>query len=82
MALLITYLYILMGDRVIANHVMWSPPKVTVPLLNLVDQVFQLQGRGWIRCVLMLLIIEPSSGWWRNYPCQRHGDDSRNWLSL
>ncbi|KAG0586098.1 hypothetical protein KC19_2G064000 [Ceratodon purpureus] len=27
----------------------WSPPKVTVPLLNLVDQIFQLQGRGWIR---------------------------------
>ena len=27
----------------------WSPPKVSVPLLNLVDLIFQLQGRGWIR---------------------------------
>jgi sorting nexin-13 len=27
----------------------WSPPKVSVPLLNLVDAIFQLQGRGWIR---------------------------------
>ncbi|CAK9223803.1 unnamed protein product [Sphagnum troendelagicum] len=27
----------------------WSPPKVSVPLLNLVDVIFQLQGRGWIR---------------------------------
>jgi sorting nexin-13 len=29
--------------------VQWSPPKVSVPLLNLVDVIFQLQGRGWIR---------------------------------
>ncbi|XP_024533472.1 uncharacterized protein LOC9636552 [Selaginella moellendorffii] len=27
----------------------WNPPKVTVPLLNLVDIIFQLEGRGWIR---------------------------------
>lgn len=27
----------------------WYPPKVSVPLLNLVDLIFQLQGRGWIR---------------------------------
>eukprot|EP00249_Psilotum_nudum_P022034 c28347_g1_i1 orf=791-4057(+) len=27
----------------------WTPPKLTVPLLNLVDSIFQLQGRGWIR---------------------------------
>ncbi|KAH7443476.1 hypothetical protein KP509_02G036500 [Ceratopteris richardii] len=27
----------------------WSPPKVTVPLLNLVDGIFQLQRRGWLR---------------------------------
>lgn len=27
----------------------WTPPKVTLPLLNLVDGVFQLQRRGWLR---------------------------------
>ncbi|KAL3694595.1 hypothetical protein R1sor_008246 [Riccia sorocarpa] len=27
----------------------WGPPKVSVPLLNLIDGVFELQGRGWIR---------------------------------
>ncbi|XP_050364407.1 uncharacterized protein LOC126783064 [Argentina anserina] len=27
----------------------WTPPNVTVPLLNLVDKVFQLKRRGWLR---------------------------------
>ncbi|KNA18603.1 hypothetical protein SOVF_069330 [Spinacia oleracea] len=27
----------------------WAPPNVTVPMLNLVDKVFQLNRRGWIR---------------------------------
>lgn len=27
----------------------WTPPKLTVPLLNLVDSIFQLQDRDWIR---------------------------------
>ncbi|KAL4302454.1 hypothetical protein GQ457_10G021180 [Hibiscus cannabinus] len=27
----------------------WTPPKVSVPLLNLVDNVFQLKRRGWLR---------------------------------
>lgn len=27
----------------------WTPPKLTEPLLNLVDSIFQLQDRGWIR---------------------------------
>uniref|UniRef100_A0A7C9E8S9 PX domain-containing protein n=1 Tax=Opuntia streptacantha TaxID=393608 RepID=A0A7C9E8S9_OPUST len=27
----------------------WTPPNVTVPVLNLVDKVFQLNKRGWIR---------------------------------
>ncbi|XP_057527535.1 uncharacterized protein LOC130806459 isoform X2 [Amaranthus tricolor] len=27
----------------------WTPPNVTVPMLNLVDKVFQLNRRGWIR---------------------------------
>ncbi|KAM1233418.1 uncharacterized protein LOC126585736 [Malus sylvestris] len=27
----------------------WTPPNVSVPLLNLVDKVFQLKKRGWLR---------------------------------
>lgn len=27
----------------------WTPPNVSVPLLNLVDKVFQLNRRGWLR---------------------------------
>ncbi|KAK9677893.1 hypothetical protein RND81_11G174500 [Saponaria officinalis] len=27
----------------------WTPPNVSVPVLNLVDKVFQLNRRGWIR---------------------------------
>ncbi|KAK4284652.1 hypothetical protein QN277_001453 [Acacia crassicarpa] len=27
----------------------WTPPNVSVPILNLVDNVFQLKQRGWLR---------------------------------
>ncbi|GAB2252764.1 hypothetical protein Droror1_Dr00005611 [Drosera rotundifolia] len=27
----------------------WTPPNVSVPMLNLVDKIFQLKRRGWIR---------------------------------
>lgn len=27
----------------------WTPPKLSVPLLNLVDNIFQLNRRGWLR---------------------------------
>uniref|UniRef100_A0A7N0VHE0 Uncharacterized protein n=1 Tax=Kalanchoe fedtschenkoi TaxID=63787 RepID=A0A7N0VHE0_KALFE len=27
----------------------WAPPNVTVPVLNLVDKIFQLKKRGWLR---------------------------------
>ncbi|EOA29799.1 hypothetical protein CARUB_v10012892mg [Capsella rubella] len=27
----------------------WMPPRVSVPILNLVDKVFQLNKRGWLR---------------------------------
>ncbi|KAL6573691.1 hypothetical protein OROHE_002150 [Orobanche hederae] len=27
----------------------WSPPNLSVPILNLVDKIFQLERRGWLR---------------------------------
>ncbi|KAK6121392.1 hypothetical protein DH2020_044874 [Rehmannia glutinosa] len=30
----------------------WTPPNLTVPVLNLVDKVFQLERRGWLRTLL------------------------------
>ncbi|KAL1336933.1 hypothetical protein HN51_031351 [Arachis hypogaea] len=27
----------------------WAPPNVSVPILNLVDKIFQLKKRGWLR---------------------------------
>ncbi|XP_011092902.2 uncharacterized protein LOC105172973 [Sesamum indicum] len=27
----------------------WAPPNLTVPVLNLVDKIFQLKRRGWLR---------------------------------
>ncbi|KAI4295607.1 hypothetical protein L6164_035633 [Bauhinia variegata] len=27
----------------------WTPPNVSVPILNLVDKIFQLKKRGWLR---------------------------------
>ncbi|KAL0412523.1 UNVERIFIED_CONTAM: hypothetical protein Sradi_1454000 [Sesamum radiatum] len=27
----------------------WTPPNLTVPVLNLVDKIFQLKRRGWLR---------------------------------
>uniref|UniRef100_A0A7N0T3S2 Uncharacterized protein n=1 Tax=Kalanchoe fedtschenkoi TaxID=63787 RepID=A0A7N0T3S2_KALFE len=27
----------------------WTPPNVSVPVLNLVDKIFQLKRRGWVR---------------------------------
>ncbi|RDX92043.1 Copia protein, partial [Mucuna pruriens] len=27
----------------------WNPPNVSVPILNLVDKIFQLKKRGWLR---------------------------------
>lgn len=32
----------------------WTPPNVTVPILNLVDNIFQLKKRGWLRYVTLL----------------------------
>ncbi|KAL5984845.1 hypothetical protein ACLOJK_038681 [Asimina triloba] len=35
----------------------WAPPNVSVPLLNLVDKIFQLNRRGWIRLEAPLLFV-------------------------
>ncbi|GJS18025.1 phox-associated domain-containing protein [Tanacetum coccineum] len=32
-----------------ASFTRWTPPNVSVPLLNLVDTIFQLNRRGWLR---------------------------------
>ncbi|KAK1317814.1 hypothetical protein QJS10_CPA05g01539 [Acorus calamus] len=32
----------------------WIPPNVSVPLLNLVDNIFQLKQRGWLRQVFWI----------------------------
>ncbi|KAK7308559.1 hypothetical protein VNO77_42176 [Canavalia gladiata] len=31
----------------------WTPPNVTVPILNLVDNIFQLKKRGWLRYITL-----------------------------
>lgn len=31
------------------SFLQWTPPNVSVPLLNLVDKLFQLKKRGWLR---------------------------------
>ncbi|KAI4375720.1 hypothetical protein MLD38_013553 [Melastoma candidum] len=42
----------------------WTPPNVCVPLLNLVDKVFQLNRRGWLRRQIQ---------WLRNEETISHG---------
>ena len=32
----------------------WTPPNVSVPLLNLVDNIFQLKRRGWLRWAIFM----------------------------
>ncbi|KAJ1398393.1 Sorting nexin, C-terminal [Sesbania bispinosa] len=34
----------------------WTPPNVSVPVLNLVDKIFQLKKRGWIRLIPRLAL--------------------------
>lgn len=33
----------------------WIPTNVSVPLLNLVDKIFQLKWRGWLRFVILCI---------------------------
>ena len=43
----------LLADSVISLFLMqWVPPNLSVPILNLVDVVFQLKDGGWIRFVV------------------------------
>ncbi|XP_058190319.1 uncharacterized protein LOC131307690 isoform X2 [Rhododendron vialii] len=41
------------GLQITSDHledpVGWTPPNLTVPMLNLVDKMFQLKRRGWLR---------------------------------
>ncbi|KAG6421505.1 hypothetical protein SASPL_118059 [Salvia splendens] len=37
------------SDRYLENVSIWTPPNLSVPVLNLVDNVFQLKRRGWLR---------------------------------
>ena len=41
------------------HFLQWTPPNVSVPILNLVDKVFQLNKRGWLRYITLskLLVI-------------------------
>ncbi|MCL7046827.1 hypothetical protein MKW94_008088 [Papaver nudicaule] len=38
-----------LGDDPVGVPPEWTPPNVSVPLLNLVDNIFQLNRRGWLR---------------------------------
>ncbi|GMP48302.1 hypothetical protein CsSME_00015699 [Camellia sinensis var. sinensis] len=37
------------SDNPVGMPLEWTPPKLSVPVLNLVDKIFQLKRRGWLR---------------------------------
>lgn len=43
------YVYLLFGF-----FLQWTPSNVSVPLLNLVDKIFQLKRRGWLRWAIFM----------------------------
>lgn len=62
----------------------WTPPNVSVPLLNLVDKVFQLKRRGWLRRQvfwmskqILQLVMEDAIDEWllRQIYCLRREDN-------
>lgn len=38
---------------IIFTVLQWTPPNVCVPILNLVDNIFQLKKRGWLRYITL-----------------------------
>ena len=44
-------------DFIIFVYLMqWVPPSLSVPILDLVDVVFQLQDGGWIRYMICITV--------------------------
>ncbi|XP_059647743.1 uncharacterized protein LOC132294039 [Cornus florida] len=61
----------------------WTPPKLSVPVLNLVDKMFQLKRRGWLRRqvfwiskqILQLMMEDAIDDWLlRQIQCLRRED--------
>ncbi|KAL0802626.1 hypothetical protein Bca101_057802 [Brassica carinata] len=59
----------------------WNPPNVSVPILNLVDKVFQLNRRGWLRRqvfwiskqILQVVMEDAVDDWLLNEDTVAHG---------
>jgi hypothetical protein len=51
------FCYFLSSSYIWFLKMQWTPPNVSVPLLNLVDKIFQLNRRGWLRYVLLVQIF-------------------------
>ncbi|CAG7900913.1 unnamed protein product [Brassica rapa] len=62
----------------------WNPPNVSVPILNLVDKVFQLNRRGWLRRqvfwiskqILQLVMEDAVDDWLLREVCWLRNEDT------
>ncbi|CAN8257891.1 unnamed protein product [Cochlearia groenlandica] len=62
----------------------WTPPNVSVPILNLVDKVFQLNRRGWLRRqvfwiskqILQLVMEDAVDDWLLREVCWLRNEDT------
>ncbi|CAH8350034.1 unnamed protein product [Eruca vesicaria subsp. sativa] len=62
----------------------WMPPNVSVPILNLVDKVFQLNRRGWLRRqvfwiskqILQLVMEDAVDDWLLREVCWLRNEDT------
>ncbi|XP_010530868.1 PREDICTED: uncharacterized protein LOC104807343 [Tarenaya hassleriana] len=62
----------------------WMPPNVSVPILNLVDKVFQLNRRGWLRRqvfwiskqILQLVMEDAVDDWLLRQICWLRNEDT------